>query len=353
LEAIVITPGTGDILHSDVDAMVNTVNCVGILGRGIALQFRKAFPDYYRAYQEACKRNELHTGMVLTYKLNRLTKPCYVISFPTKEHWKGKSKIEYIESGLRSLVAEVKLLGIQSIAVPPLGCGLGGLQWSVVRPIIEAAFDELPDVCVTLYAPSGAPESDATVKDSRPPTMTLSRAIMLTLMQRYQAALMDVSISLLEIHKLMYLAQEAGQSLKLRYAKAHYGPYAENLRHALLAIDGHFISGYGDAQDKPTKSIELNTSAAESARIMLEEDPDSRDRVAKVEDLIEGFETPFGTELLTTVHWVAMHEGASTPDEAIERVYGWNPRKKRFTEKHIRLAWSVMQEKGWLAGKGC
>lgn len=343
----------GDILQADVDAAVNTVNCVGIMGRGIALQFRRAFPENFRVYEEACKRGELRPGTVLTHELNSLTKPHYVINFPTKEHWKGKSKIEYIESGLQALIAEVKRLGVQSIAVPPLGCGLGGLRWSDVRPLIERAFEELPDVHVLLYQPSGAPDAGGIVKDSKRPTMTLARAILLSLMHRYQAALMDTSISLLEIHKLMYFTQEAGQDLKLRYTKALYGPYAENLRHALTAIDGHFISGYGDAEDKPTKSIELNMDAAEAARKTLEQKPESRKRVARVEDLIEGFETPFGMELLAIVHWVAVHEGACTPEETIKRVYAWNRRKRMFTERQILLALKVLGDKGWLAGVQC
>ena len=338
----------GDILQADVDALVNTVNCVGIMGRGIALQFRRAFPDNFETYRDACKRHELHPGMVLTHKLSRLTKPCYVINFPTKEHWKGKSRIEYIESGLRALVVEIQRLGIHSIAVPPLGCGLGGLRWSTVRPLIEKAFQEVPEIHVLLYQPSGAPSPRAIVKDSRPPAMTLSRSILLTLMHRYQAALMDVSVSLLEIHKLMYFAQEAGQGLKLRYTKGPYGPYSGNLRHALIALDGYFVQGYGDAQDSPHKSIDLDMDAAENARLMLEKHPESRDRVGKVEYLIEGFETPFGMELLATVHWVAAHEGALTPEEAVERVYGWSRRKRMFTERHIRIAWKVLEEKGWL-----
>lgn len=343
-----ITPGKGDILHADVDALVNTVNCVGIMGRGIALQFRKAFPDYFHAYQAACKHGELHTGSVLSYRLNRVTRPYYIISFPTKEHWKGNSRMEYIESGLQSLVAEVKRLGIQSIAIPPLGCGLGGLQWSDVRPLIERAFVELPDVQVVLYAPSGTPDASHIVKNSKPPEMNLNRAILLVLMRRYQSALMDISTSLLEVHKLGYFAQEAGQTLNLRYSKGPYGPYAENLRHALIAMDGHFTHGYGDAHDSPKKSIEIDPLAAERAQRYLDTHKESRDRVERVASLIEGFETPFGMELLATVHWVAVREGAGTPEQAVECVYAWSRRKRMFSERHIQLAWKVMEEKGWL-----
>jgi len=343
----------GDILHADADAVVNTVNCVGVMGRGIALQFRRAFPENFRVYQEACKRGELRPGMVLTHKTKTLTRPYYVINFPTKTHWKGKSKLEYIEFGLRALVEEVKRLGIRTVAVPPLGCGLGGLRWSDVRPLIEQAFEQVPDVHVLLYQPSGAPGTGEMVKDSKLPAMTSARAILLSLMYRYQAALMDVSISLLEIHKLMYFAQEAGQELKLQFRRGYYGPYAEKLRHALIAIDGHFISGYGDGEDKPTKSIDLDLDAAQAAIKALEEKPEVRERVARVGELIEGFETPFGMELLATVHWVAVHEGARTPEETIKGVYAWGKRKKMFSERQIRVALNVLKDKGWLSGTPC
>src|SRR5438477_6393740 len=117
----------GDILHADAEALVNTVNCVGIMGRGIALQFRKEFPDNYKFYKAVCDRKELHPGKMLVFDLNRLENPRFIINFPTKRHWKGKSRIEDVRAGLESLVKEVRQRDIKSIAIPPLGCGLGGL----------------------------------------------------------------------------------------------------------------------------------------------------------------------------------------------------------------------------------
>lgn len=145
----------GDILNADVEAIVNTVNCIGIMGSGLALQFRKAFPDNYDVYRKVCDRKELKPGMMLIHDLNRLVNPRYIVNFPTKRHWKDSSKPEDIESGLRTLTAEILKLGICSIAIPPLGCGLGGLDWKVVRPMIEKAFLELPEVEVYLFEPTG------------------------------------------------------------------------------------------------------------------------------------------------------------------------------------------------------
>jgi len=150
----------GDILQAEADALVNTVNCVGVMGRGIALQFRKAFPQNFKSYEVACERKEVRPGRMFVHETGLLTGPRFIINFPTKRHWKEKSRIEDIDSGLRALTKEVKDRGIRSIAVPPLGCGLGGLNWNVVRPRIIRAFDELSEVRVLLFQPAGAPKAD-------------------------------------------------------------------------------------------------------------------------------------------------------------------------------------------------
>lgn len=180
------------------------------------------------------------------------------------------------------------------------------------------------------------------------PRMTISRAALLGLMRRYLAAVMDPAVTLLEIHKLMYFMQEAGEPMRLSYQKGPYGPYAQNLRHLLSAIEGHFISGYGDAEDQPTKQIELKAEAAEQADAFLKDHPDTRTRFDRVANLIAGFETPYGLELLATVHWVARREGAANAPDAIAKVYSWNERKQMFKERHIQLAWDLLQQKNWL-----
>jgi O-acetyl-ADP-ribose deacetylase (regulator of RNase III) len=338
----------GDILKADAEALVNTVNCVGVMGRGIALQFRKAFPENFKAYKSACDKKQLHPGVMLVFELNRFQNPRYVINFPTKRHWKGKSKIEDIESGLETLVKEVTKRKIRSIAIPPLGCGLGGLSWDELKPMIKKAFEALPDVHVFLYEPSGAPTAEEMVKEKKVPRMTIGRAALLGLMNRYLKAVMDPFVSLLEMHKLMYFMQESGENLNLNYTKALYGPYAKNLRHVLNLIEGHFISGFADAEDRPDRQIELMPEAASKADHYLRDRYITRERFDRVVDLINGFETPFGMELLSTVHWVATREDAETIDEATTKTYKWNKRKHMFQKEHIRVAWEVLEQKGWL-----
>ena len=146
-----IEPGTGDLLRADVEALVNTVNTEGVMGKGIALQFKQAFPANFKAYEAACQAGQVVPGRMFIFDNGRLINPQYVINFPTKRHWRGKSRIADIESGLKSLMADVRRLGLRSIAVPPLGCGLGGLDWREVRPMIESAFSELP-TCMCCYS---------------------------------------------------------------------------------------------------------------------------------------------------------------------------------------------------------
>jgi O-acetyl-ADP-ribose deacetylase (regulator of RNase III) len=340
----------GDILRADAEALVNTVNCVGVMGRGIALQVKNAFPENFRAYEAACRREEVEPGRMFVYETGQFTNPRYIINFPTKRHWRGRSRIEDIEAGLRALVAEVKRLGIRSIAVPPLGCGLGGLEWDEVRPRIEAALSELPEVRALVYEPAGAPAAERMAKPGKVPNMTPGRAALIGLMHRYLGGLMDPFVTLLEVHKLAYFMEAAGEPLRLNYVKGHYGPYAEKLRHVLRHVEGHFVSGFADGADRPDVRLELVPGAVKDASRFLEEHVETRRRFNDVADLVDGFETPFGLELLSSVHWVATREGADTPEEMVRAVYGWGERKHRFTPEQIRLAREVLASKGWIDG---
>ncbi len=338
---------TGDILKADAEALVNTVNCVGIMGRGIALQFKDAFPANFKAYAAACKRAEVQPGRMFVVETGAMMNPKYIINFPTKRHWRGKSRMEDIESGLAALIEAIRLRNIRSIAIPPLGAGLGGLDWADVRRRIEGAVADLGDVEVIVFEPNGAPATAEQNRSTNVPNMTPGRAALVGLMDRYLGGLLDPFVTLLEVHKLMYFMQEAGQPLNLGYTKAHYGPYAEKLRHVLRAVEGHLISGYADGGDAPDKQLTLVPGAVKDAEAFLANDSETRRRFDRVADLVEGFETPFGLELLATVHWVMAREAAAAPDLAITKVYNWGDHKKRFTERQISLAFAALSRKGW------
>ena len=339
----------GEVLSEKTEALVNTVNCVGVMGRGVALQFKKAFPDNFKAYAKACKMGEVEPGQMFVYETERLDYPRYIINFPTKRHWRGKSRMADIESGLTALANEIRDRGIQSIAPPPLGSGLGGLDWSAVRSRIETALGELSaDVRVVVFEPSGPPDASVMARLTEAPEMTPGRAALVMLMHNYLGGLMDPFVTLLEVHKLMYFLAEAGEPLRLRYAKAQYGPFAENMGHVLHAVEGHFISGYSDGGDAPDKQLQIIPGAVSSATTFLQDEPATYARLDRVIELVDGFETPFGLELLATVHWVITDEGARNVDEAVQKTYKWNPRKNMFYREQIALACETLREKGWL-----
>ena len=336
---------TGDILLANTEAIVNTVNCVGIMGRGIALQFKNAFPKNFKAYEAACEQKKVQPGKMFVFETRTLTNPKFIINFPTKRHWLGKSRIEDIDSGLKALVTEIRDHGIRSIALPPLGSGLGGLEWADVRPRIEAALRGFNDLEVIIFEPNN---KRVKTHSQEIPNMTTGRAALVVLIHRYLAGLMDPFITLIEVQKLMYFMQEAGAPLRLNYIKHNYGPYANNLRHALTKIEGHLIFGYSDGGDTPDKRLELVPGALKEAEDFLAQHGDELSRFDRVVNLVEGFETPFGLELLTTVHWVVTHENARTAEEAAARVYAWNERKKQFSIRQIDIAYNTLRTKGWL-----
>lgn len=343
----------GNLLEADVEALVNTVNTVGVMGKGIALQFKKAFPGNFKVYKKACDGNELEPGKMLVVETGEIPgRAKYIINFPTKRHWRGKSKMEDIESGLRALVEEVRNLQIKSIAVPPLGCGNGGLRWSEVLPRIEAAFEPLTEVRVLVFEPAGSPPPKEMINRTKRPEMTPGRAAVLCLMNRYSVPGYPYRLAMLEIQKLSYFMQAAGQDLRLNFQKHHYGPYAHNLQKVLERIDGHFIQGYGDGGSAPETPIALLADAADEAETFLHENEDAQKRFDKVSALIEGFETPYGMELLSTVHWVATVECPKARDEiddAIREVHAWNPRKRQLMQPaHIKAAWNHLRQKNWL-----
>lgn len=339
---------SGDILKDDSEAIVNTVNCVGVMGRGIALQFKNVWPENFRAYEAACKRGEVQPGRMFIFDTGQLAWPRYIVNFPTKRHWRGKSRMQDIEAGLEALLHELRARGIRSIAIPPLGSGLGGLDWAEVRSRIESAMSALPDIRVRIYEPKGAPEADKMHRSANVPSMTAGRAALVELMHRYMQGLLDPTISLLEVHKLLYFMQEGGEQLRLKFVKAPYGPYAENLRHVLRAIEGYLVVGYADGGDAPSKSLALVPGAVEDARAFLTENADTRANFDRVSELVDGFESPFGLELLATVHWIAKHDGVRTSEDVIARTYAWNSRKRQFTPRQIGIALSVLGRNGWI-----
>jgi O-acetyl-ADP-ribose deacetylase (regulator of RNase III) len=338
---------SGDLLKEKTDAIVNKVNCVGVMGKGIALQFKQRWPKNFKDYEAASKREEIKPGKMFVHDLGEWAKPRFIINFPTKLHWRGNSKLEYVEDGLRDLVKEVNRLGIKSISLPPLGCGNGGLDWDDVRRLVFAAFEDHPDIRVNLFEPKGAPPAREMANKTAKPKLTPARAAIIKIISIYRE--MEYGLTKIEVQKLAYFLERAGQPLDLVFVKHNFGPYSDKLRHVLKALDGHYIVGVGDFAGESDIAVVPGAVAEADAFIKTSGDDDLANQVERVRNLINGFETPYGMELLASVHWVATqgpHIGSA--DEAVVAVHNWNARKRAVLRKdHIRLAWDRLKDEGW------
>lgn len=332
----------GNLLEDTAEVYVNTVNTVGVMGKGIALQFKQAFPVAFKRYAKDCKAGHIQIGKMHVVPVDGLTNPKYIIHFPTKEHWRNPSKLQYIQDGLADLVQVIQTLDVKSIALPPLGCGNGGLDWSVVRPLIIEAFKPI-SIDVHLYEPAGAPPLDKMIVRTRRPKMTLGRALLIGAMNQYAG--LGYRMSLLEVQKIAYFLHEVGALPKMKFEKHLYGPYSEALNHVLQAMEGHFIRGYGDRTSGA--EIYLLDDAVEEAKQVIAEHEEAKNHLNHVSDLIFGFETPYDLELLSTVDWIIKNNTnkADDSDFVVASVQAWNNRKKKIFPPH-----DIEQVRDYLVG---
>lgn len=318
----VIRYQTGNLLEARVDALVNTVNEVGVMGKGIALQFREAYPESAREYMDAAKRREVHVGRVLATPSNVLVGPRWIIHFPTKRHWRQPSRLEWVRDGLDDLVRVVQELRIRSIAVPPLGCGNGGLIWSEVRALMDDAFAAVPDVDIVVFEPSDTYQ--AATKAGGVKQLTPARALVAEMVRRYSA--LGLGCTNLEVHKLAWFLQRmllesgTGNPLRLRFVADKYGPYADQLRHLLDALDGSYLHCEKRLSEAgPFELIRFEDTQRRSLTLYLAGPAaEFMPALEATTALIDGFESPLGMELLATVDWLLTQEGCEPSAAAVK-----------------------------------
>ena len=333
-----ITLVEGNLLQAHADALINTVNTEGVMGKGIALQFKEAFDKNYQLYRQACKEQRVRVGEMLVTETQELVGPRFIINFPTKRHWKERSRLEYITEGLKDLERVIRERGITSVAMPPLGCGNGGLDWQQVRPLIEQALAEVL-IPIQLYEPSATISKRERQPSADAQQLTPARAMLLTAMRAYSA--LGYSLSLIEVQKLAYFLQRLDEPLKLKFEKAQYGPFAHNLSFVLQRLDGAFLRGMAYKEAKPFAELTLMEEKfleieAYNAQHLTDQ---QKQRVARLTRLIEGFESPLGMELLATTDYLLATQEAHNLPTLIRAVAAWNPRKQRvLTPEYLRLA---------------
>lgn len=337
-----VTFKTGDLFLDKSEALVNTVNCVGVMGKGVALEFKRIWPENYKAYKRACTTKELRPGRMLIFELSNLfgnSEPKFIVNFPTKDHWREKSKLKYISEGLDALVADIKKYHIKSIALPPLGCGNGGLDWNVVRPMMLEKLSQLENVEVSIYGPldgGDAPEYvDTRLK------MTLGRAIFLKAIAELETPF-DRALDRLSLQKIAYFLQVLGVSLNLDFNKNLYGPYSDALKKAIVALENDYklIAGF-----QTEREAHVTSAGYAAAEDFLKTNEHSETVIENLAKLVDGFETPYGLELLSTVHKIATSSGGSDIGRITSEMLALERNKRHvFPEDEIRLAFQRLKD---------
>jgi O-acetyl-ADP-ribose deacetylase (regulator of RNase III) len=324
-----ITLTHGNLLDADVEAVVNTVNTVGIMGKGIALMFKEKFPENFRAYARACEANEVQIGRMFVTESRELFGPRWIINFPTKTHWRVNTKIEWVEEGLEDLVRVIRARNIRSIAIPPLGCGNGGLNWQDVRPLIESALGELDGVNAIVYEPTVKYQNVA--KRTGVEKLTPARALVAEMVRRY--SLLGIECSILEVQKLGWFLERGVErfgvtdALNFRFQANKYGPYSHNLTKLLDSLDGSYLrcdKRLADAD--PLDLIWFNEAKYDRVQAYLNSGEGKQfSRVLEwASATIDGFESPLGMELLATVDWMMQHDDIDpTVEGVMQGLKGW------------------------------
>jgi len=332
---------TGDMLKASAEALVNTVNTVGVMGKGIALQFKEAFPYNNKKYVEACKKGQLEPGKLLpVWDSNLLYGRKLIINFPTKTHWRYPSKYEYIEKGLIALVALIKEENIKSIALPPLGCGNGGLEWPKVKEMITQHLGTL-SIDVTVFEPNATIkellQKESTKKDV---SLTPSRALLMYALFIYES--FGEYSSLFAANKLAYFLQSMGQPLKLKFTAETYGPYAIGVEKVLYSLNGIYLKGLEQQQTRPFESLQLNYEKWNEINEYVGKNLDykERERMNNLFSLINGFASELSLEILATTAFILQEHPKSSFEQVMDRISQWSERKKKlFKKEYVQAAY--------------
>jgi O-acetyl-ADP-ribose deacetylase (regulator of RNase III)/uncharacterized protein YwgA len=334
----------GNLLESDAEALVNTVNTVGVMGKGIALQFKNTFPNNFRVYQKICKNKELQVGkLLITEEESLLLGKKIIINFPTKTNWRLPSEYSYIEDGLIDLIQQIEERKIKSIAIPPLGSGNGGLDWNQVKNILEKHLSNI-NCDIYIYEPS---ESVQEVLKKERVKLTPARAMLLSVL--YDLVKNGEFVSEFSSEKITYFLQRFGGKdvFKLQFEPNFYGPYSGKVKHVLHYLNGSYIMGYSSKDKKPFEELGI-ISVAESdveSYLNLEENKKNKEIVENTKLFLSGFYSPFGLELLSTIDFIKENKNVNSQDDIITELENWSNRKKTlFTNpKFIQIALNNIQ----------
>ena len=338
----------GNILDSEAQALVNTVNTVGVMGKGIALQFKEQFPQNYKAYQKACKAGQVKIGSMFVFRETNLDGEKIIINFPTKQEWFRKSQYNYIEEGLKDLSRVIREQGIKSVAIPPLGCGHGGLNWEKVKTLITKYIQDLQGVEIIVYEPGNDfKEILQNKKANKEVKLTPARAMLLYSLFRYEKY--GEYATVFTANKLAYFLQLSGEPLKLKFEPYLYGPYSQQVEKVLYVLNGKYLKGMEQLNNKPFEPLELNYELLPEIRDYIKRNLnyEQKDRLKRLFEIIQGFESALSLEVLASGDFLLRNEPRANNDELVDRIRTWNTRKKNLIKKeHVSLAYQHLKEYG-------
>lgn len=335
---------TGNILDSNAQALVNTVNTVGVMGKGIALQFKKAYPNNFKAYHQAYKNQELEIGkLFVTTDRNVNFGEKVIINFPTKKDWRKPSEYEYIEKGLQDLLGIIEKYNLKSIAIPPLGAGNGGLEWEKVKKIINSYLENV-NVEILVYEPTNLIKEK--LKKERV-KLTNARALLLYVL--YDLVKNGEYVSEFSSEKVAYFLQRFGAKkyFKLTFLPNFYGPYSGKVRFVLNALNGSYIMGYSDMNKKPFEPLTLIADGYDEVSSYIESNPELNQIAARTIEFLNGFYSDFALELLSSIDFIAQEEKSLDKVIISKKLEEWsdrkhsmfsNPKYLEITLRHVKQA---------------
>ncbi|SNB39456.1 type II toxin-antitoxin system antitoxin DNA ADP-ribosyl glycohydrolase DarG [Flavobacterium psychrophilum] len=330
---------SANLLESEAEALVNTVNTIGVMGKGIALQFKNQYPNNYKLYVAACKVKEVQVGkLFVTVETSLLGGEKIIVNFPTKTDWRKPSEYNYIEAGLQDLVKVIREKDIKSIAIPSLGAGNGGLDWNKVKIIMEQYLTNV-NCDIYIYQPNAAIQEG--LKKERV-KLTPARAMLLSVL--FDLVKNGEFVSEFSAEKIAYFLQRFGakESFKLEFQPNFYGPYSGKVKHVLYHLNGSYISGYSSKDKKPFDELSLMVDAEKEVNIYLDGQENEKYKliVLKTKMFLSGFYADFGLELLSTIDFIIAEKQVKSIEDITKHLENWSHRKKTmFTNpKFIALA---------------
>jgi len=339
---------TGNMLEADVQALVNTVNTVGVMGKGIALQFKEYFPMNFKIYASACKNGEMQIGRLLVVRENTIKGERIIINFPTKTEWFKKSQYSYIEEGLKDLVRVIDDYEIKSIAIPPLGCGNGGLKWEMVKSLMDKYLSPIKNVTIQVFEPNDAVKEILQKENIKKEIgLTAARAMLLHSLFKYER-LGEVA-TVFAANKLAYFLQKSGEPLRLQFVPYLYGPYAQAVEKVLYALNGKYLKGMEQMQARAFEPLQLNYERYFEVETFVKTNlsPQQKQRLEDLFKVIEGFESTLSLEILASTHYLKSENPKFTEDEVFVKIQDWNERKKNLiTKEYISIALNHLENYG-------